>query len=138
MSVVEALESSLKASRSFTMPISKYGECAGICDVTQPWLSLCGYTKNEVLGREPKDFLQGELTSAAHIDQMHEYFSNSSKRFADGELRPLVVEDLVNYRKVGSERVPFKFTLTVIPQLAEGTFLSSINSPVDILAVNNT
>ena len=53
-------------SRNFVMGIVKEGGHAGICEASQDWLDFCGLKRTEVLGKEPKDLLQGPLTSRTH------------------------------------------------------------------------
>jgi len=53
---------------------------------------LCGYRKQEVLGKKPGDFLQGEATDPEAVAELRE---------AIRELRPLHSE-ILNYRKDGT------------------------------------
>jgi hypothetical protein len=117
--------------RTFVVGIGQEGQRAGICDASQAWLDFCGLKKAEVLWKQPKELLQGPLTSPNHIQQMHEYFSKSADRVSSKEI--LVISDLVNYRVVGGRRVPFKCKLIVLPQ-EDNTFLASFNNTVDILS----
>ena len=79
------------------------------------WLDFCGLSREESFGRQPKDLIQGALTSKEHIKIMHDYLAASRQNLDSNT--PLVIPDLVNYRKIetpaGIKRVPFQFKLTM-------------------------
>ena len=47
---------------------------SGVCLASRPWLDFCGFGECDVAWRQPRDLLQGPLTTQAHKDQMHAYF----------------------------------------------------------------
>ena len=87
-------------------------------------MDFCGFTLEDTVGHQPKDLLQGELTSQEHIKIMRDYFANAAENLAAN--LPLVIENLINYRNVlnaagEKERMPFKFKLTAQPLHSVGS-----------------
>ena len=115
---------------------------SGVCLASRPWLDFCGFGECDVAWRQPRDLLQGPLTTQAHKEQMHAYFKRCGCQSglegtvpgSPGGIQTLRISGLINYRRawdnsdtpsVGDDddradpaannapRIPFSFTLTV-------------------------
>ncbi len=65
---------------------------------------LCGYTLEEVKGRKPGEFLQGDLTDPADAQAIRTAVANGTA----------IVQDMVNYHKNGS---PYRVRIRITPLL---------------------
>lgn len=75
-----------------------------IVSVNEHFISLCGYSLDEIQGRKPKDFLHGPQTEDGPRDMLSGYLRNHL---------PISTE-LTNYRK---NQEPYEVHLSIFPLL---------------------
>ena len=73
-----------------------------ILRVNEHFVSMCGYTEEEVIGKRPKDFLHGSYTEQDKKEMLSSYLWN----------RLPVSTQITNYRKNGEA---YRAHLTILP-----------------------
>lgn len=73
-----------------------------IRDINQPFVDMCGYSREELFGRKPRELLQGPLTETGRLELLSNYLWN----------RLPIATQLTNYRKNGD---PYEVHLAIFP-----------------------
>merc|ERR1740138_238964 len=70
----------------------------GMCMATKSWLSQCGFGLSDVVGKTPKELIQGPLTSPSHCTMMRDFFSTYDLGYQMTQNQPtkFVLDDLIN------------------------------------------